>query len=219
MTSGMVLRNPPHGHAVPKHPVAPVREGIVVRFKLPSGRDDATGDEHLVHARRGRQAAHLRKSLAQNFPRERLHRPVAAAGDQVHREHAAGSHRPLEMGQQFRIPRLRAEDVGLAGEVDVVENHVEFAAVSRQPRVGVGGVNLDVERAEVHVFAGEIDDFRIDVDGGQLAVRQQMAEHAVGGAAGQAEHQHRARRTVFAKQRGGGDEVPGEAGEKALPVE
>jgi len=136
---------------------------------------------------------------------------MAAASDQVHCQQAAGRHRPAQMHQQSGVPCPRAEDVGLACQIDIIQHDVKAAAVVCEPRIGIGGDDFDVERVEVHVGAGEVDDFRVDIDGGELAVRQQVAQHAVGGAASQAQHQHRAWRARGAQQRGGGDEVPCQA--------
>ena len=70
-------------------------------------------------------APHHRKLLPQHPAGQRLHRPMARTGDQIHRQHTARRHRPPEVLHQPAIPLAGPEHVGFPGQIDVIDHHVE----------------------------------------------------------------------------------------------
>ena len=140
-----------------------------------------------------------------------MHRAVSFAGDQVGRQQTSGSHGAAQDIELALVPGMRTEDVGLSGQINVVDHYIETTLVRAQPVVGIGVVDLDPVGVEVHVGAGEFDDALIDVDGREFHLRQQVAEDPEGRATGESEHEDRTRWSRGTEQGTRRKVVPGQA--------
>ena len=125
---------------------------------------------------------------------------------------------PPQVGQQRPVHGLGPEDVGPSGQIDVVDDHVKGAAIRAQPSIGVADDDFDPGRVECHVPAGQADHLRINLECGEPAGGQEAAQKAQGGSTGQPEHEQGTWFLPFSEERGGGQHVPDQSGEEAVPV-
>ena len=208
----------PHLDAAPEHAVSPIGERGGVRFEPRSGSDVIAGDEDFVEAFLGGQRADAGETGGEVFARGGLFRAVARAGDEVQREEAAGRERALQVAEPVRVAGLGAEDVLVAGEVEVVEDHVEAALVLFHPRVGIGDDDLRARFREVHFLFREVDQLRVEVDAGEGNFRQKVAQCAECGATRDAEHENGGGLSRGSQYGCGGQQIPCEAGQETLLV-
>ena len=131
-----------------------------------------SGDEDFVHALLGAKRADGGETPGDELAGCALFRPVAGAGDEIDGEDAAGGEGALREAQPIAVALLRTEDIVFPGEIEIVDDDIEFPGVPLHPCVGVGDDDLRAGFAELHFLAGQGDELAVEIDAGERCIRQ-----------------------------------------------
>ncbi len=203
---------------MPVGPVGGLCEGLLPAPQPGSRGHGLSGNEDFVHGCGRLDGPHFGEGRAQDAASCRLHGAVTRASDEVHREHAPRGNGPPQVSQQLPVHGLCPEDVGPSGQINIIHDHVKSAVIRPQPGIGIANNDFDPGRVECHVPAGQANHLPVDIERGESAGGQEMAQNAQSRPAGEAKHEQRARFFTFPEEGGGCEHVPDQAGQKTMPV-